>query len=74
FTPIGKTVRRTRAKVRKRIRPNINYDDIKLLYGSEESLNSSTDTYDYNNDYDYDDDDNNSNSMYNLSYASSLDY
>ncbi|KMZ92889.1 hypothetical protein PVMG_05449 [Plasmodium vivax Mauritania I] len=72
FTPIGKTVRRTRAKVRKRIRPNINYDDIKLLYGSEESLNSSTDSYDYNNDYDYDD--SNSNSSYNFSYSSSLDY
>ncbi|KMZ86470.1 hypothetical protein PVBG_05337 [Plasmodium vivax Brazil I] len=72
FTPIGKSVRRTRAKVRKRIRPNINYDDIKLLYGSEESLNSSTDSYDYNNDYDYDD--SNSNSSYNFSYSSSLDY
>ncbi|VVA00274.1 PIR protein [Plasmodium vivax] len=77
FTPIGKSVRRTRAKVRKRIRPNINYDDIKLLYGSEESLNSSTDSYDYNNDYDndYDNDDySDSNSSYNLSYASTLDY
>ncbi|CAI7719893.1 PIR protein [Plasmodium vivax] len=79
FTPIGKTVRRTRAKVRKRIRPNINYDDIKLLYGSEESLNSSTDSYDYNNDYnnDYDNDDysnSNSNSSYNLSHTSTLDY
>ncbi|SCA60053.1 VIR protein [Plasmodium vivax] len=51
FTPLGKMFKHTRAKVRRRIQPNINYDDIVLLYGSEESLASSSVDSSYNLSY-----------------------
>ncbi|CAI7717838.1 PIR protein [Plasmodium vivax] len=51
FTPLGRSLLRTRAKVRKRIRPNLNYDDIVLLYGSDESLDTTTDDSSYNLSY-----------------------
>ncbi|SCA60583.1 hypothetical protein PVC01_000087600 [Plasmodium vivax] len=51
FTPLGRSLLRTRAKVRKRILPNLNYDDIVLLYGSDESLDTTTDDSSYNLSY-----------------------
>ncbi|GAW79036.1 variable surface protein [Plasmodium gonderi] len=42
FTPLGRSMLRTRAKVRKRIKPYIDYDDIMLLSDSDESLISSS--------------------------------
>ncbi|CAI7719032.1 PIR protein [Plasmodium vivax] len=51
FTPLGKLFKHTRAKLRRRFRPNLNYEDIVLLYGSDESLASSSDDSSYNLSY-----------------------
>ncbi|CAG9480895.1 unnamed protein product [Plasmodium vivax] len=51
FTPFGRSMLRTRAKVRQRIRPNLDYEDIVLLYGSEESLVSNSDDNSYSLHY-----------------------
>ncbi|SCO66328.1 VIR protein [Plasmodium vivax] len=51
FTPLGRSMLRTRAKVRQRIKPNLDYEDIVLLYGSEESLVSNSDDNSYNLHY-----------------------
>ncbi|GAB69491.1 CYIR protein [Plasmodium cynomolgi strain B] len=51
FTPFGRSMLRTRAKVRQRIRPNLDYEDIVLLYGSEESLDNYSDDNSYNLNY-----------------------
>ncbi|KMZ94353.1 hypothetical protein PVMG_05405 [Plasmodium vivax Mauritania I] len=51
FTPFGNFLLRMRAKIRKKIRANINYEDILLLNGSDESLASYFDESRYNLSY-----------------------
>ncbi|SCO75783.1 VIR protein [Plasmodium vivax] len=51
FTPFGRSLLRTRAKVRKKLGPNINYEDIKLLNDSDESLDTNSDESSYQLSY-----------------------
>ncbi|CAG9476505.1 unnamed protein product [Plasmodium vivax] len=51
FTPFGRSLLRTRAKVRKKIRANLDYEDIVLLNGSNESLATSSDDSSYHLSY-----------------------
>ncbi|SCO71500.1 Plasmodium vivax Vir protein, putative [Plasmodium vivax] len=51
FTPFGNFLLRMRAKIRKKIRPNIDYEDILLLNESDEYLESYSDESRYNLSY-----------------------